>query len=544
MGLDSTTRKRWEELRPGFLCRTPGRHPDPNPTNYDGPTVVVVDFNTRLHSMFDKTRYVSVSEIAQAFMEEFLWYQSHYTKGGNQLNLVCVVIDHHEALPDEDIFALGPRNAVRFPHPRKDRTLIGKPEYDQYALERTQRVGGDTPEAEERMRRAASGGVVDLVAAQADQEEKDRQRHPQYRETDDKGQPLTQDFPSGHEAPHYCWGRLMESRIVRDRVWQEALQAIEAYDKLVDGAWSHSLKAPLLVRHGPHDVMVLNPSATRPPQSRRRRLHCRLSDCPDGVSWQKLDFERHGWFAEADKELQRLVYDYTRLMPTSNIVIHSIDTDFLLYGMLAFYPRWKSGEFQGKVVMANHLAMADRQGQKLAYTWWCDMSEMLRLVVQTCKISLVEFTTLTVLGGTDFFGGGRLLVEERAQIQERNERKVQGQPMLPEHKKLPYRDTRVRFWNTADHQHYLHYMANRNKDVHHPVNVKQVMWPALNSPAHADLPLRQKVENIVRRAIELQQKALKFNAKHFEIIYQNVRYALCSQAFVRKGEVNPAFYVQ
>jgi hypothetical protein len=497
---------------------------------------VIVDWNTRLHSLFNKERRVTIAEIAMAFMEEILLLQRHYTSGDNRLHFIHIVIDHHEVLDDKH----HPRGQ-RYCHPQKIRTILDSDKYSEHTLVSVRQKGEEEEEKAEPSQNAIPGFVDFAAEADAndplDPVEQDASRVRRYdhcmildgdskdgEAKDTPAIPLPMPSPSSDSPEEFHWGRLMESRVERDEVWQRVFRAIDAYDKSVQQQWSSNFKAPVMIRHGPHDVVLINPSVNPPPKSRRRKLHATTANLEPGIHWLPRNFDHRSWFAEADKEIQRLVHDYTLNYPDKLIVVHSIDTDFLLYCTLAMYGSWSRGSFSGKVILANHLAM-----RSYAYAWWADMTDLLRLVFQHCRVTLLEFTTLTVLGGTDFFGGDTLLPHEKL----KNKTAPKGTKRL--------RNKRVRFWENKEH--YDNYMKKRSCAITHPVVTHCVVWPAITSQEFRQSSMRERVQNIVDRALELDAENVKMTSAHIDAILENVVYALAIDSFIEPGQTTPRFFI-
>lgn len=532
MGLEATTRKRWAQLRPNIFHMTEGRPPPPNPVDHTGHSVVLVDFNTFLHPMFNKTNRVARSEIAEAFMSHILSLLDHYCKKTQSEGLRCLVlvIDHAESKDDGWLGDAAAPDSVRVPHPQKIRTIVNAKEYS----EETLMVKGDRLQLEAQRKQALEekeeAGAVPNLALGSGTDQNKAEKTYRYRYEDD-GDGVQEDkaalCPSliecrkNEEEPQYHWGKLMEERSIRDTVWQDVLMLIAMYNETTHGAWCKNLKAPVYVRHGPRDVMLLNPSVVNPRGSRRRIRPIPVPDQPPGVAWLRRDLKQYGWFAEADKEVQRLAHEYACTYPEDLIVVHSIDTDFLLYLAVAMQNPFALGKtqkdgFKGRVVMANHLAM-----RKFAHAWWCDISELLRLVHVTLKWSLFEFTVLTVLGGTDFFCG-RITHQQRLWHQEDPKNNTLARNCLPQ------------FWSPGKSDQFNHYQQNRGKPVYEGFS-KRVKYAPVDSDEVRNGPALARVENIVYRAISLDLKRLKFNHVHYENILNNVQYILSSESMKRKS---------
>jgi len=510
--------------------------------------VVLIDFNTMLHPMFEETRRVARSEIAEAFMGQIIMLQNHYAKKTESagLRLIVLCIDHAEHQTDELLGTDRVAQSVRVPHPAKLRTILNDKKYAGQEL-RTLISRVEEKERREREQelelQEQQQGVLDLAQTMPDEMKQKPLKTYEYRyEQDDRadgvdddddnggekegGLPCMKDLAAGGEEPHYLWGKLMEERLIRDQVWQEVFMLIAAYDEASHKAWSSNLKSPVYVRHGPRDVMLMNPSVTNPPGSRRRIKPLPVPDQPAGICWLRRDFNAYGWFAEADKEMQRLVYEYTRSYPDDLIVVHSIDTDFLLYAAVAMYESFAENKLhdsgaKGRVVMANHLAM-----REFAYAWWCDLSDVIRLAHNKMDLDLFEFTVLTVLGGTDFFSGN---ITHQQHLKHKED---------PQKNKLP-KNCLPQFWSSTNYKHFDHFMKHKNEDVPDGFT-SRVLYPALNSKEVRKGPLLARVQNIVYRATCLEAGRLKFNHTHYENLLNNVLYVLSSESLVRgQGRVAP-----
>lgn len=539
MGLPKQTRDRWKQLRPTLLTSTSGRLPPANPTGFNGPSIVIVDGNTSLHPMFDKGNRVTLVDMAQGFMEYFLSLQQHYTSKDNQLAVIHIVFDHHEG----NVAGVEHRG-TRFLAPTKNRVKMPSKEYDDVPLfseENEEEKAGE----EEVFNLALDDEKTKL---QLDQERKrefmDADTDPDYKEA------LEAKFRlPGVERMRMHWGKLMESRALRDDIWQKVLRCIELFDRETRGSFSHALKVPITVRHGPHPVMVLNPSRVRPPSSRRRVLLSRLHDMPDGISWVPLDYSQFGWFAESDKTIQRMTHDLALKHPDSQIIVHSVDTDFLLYNFLVYFPLWQKRLFRGKVVLANHLLMSDRLGNKLAYTNWCDIVEMIALVFQSCRMSVLEFLVLTVLGGTDFFNGSKLddaasMANREALAHNREvKKKKKEDPNFQGKMKQTTTNYKVAFWDEKNHAIFESYIAGREKTL---VAITPAgdegAQPGIGTDKYKKQSLFQKVRNIAMRGIEPQKKIV-FTSDRYLTIYENVRYALAKTSIIEAGDEDPAFFL-